>query len=103
MGTYVWRAADDATTYVRFAFSGSIGEPDADRVLDEGIIARHWLSRGALLEHDVPLRNPMVLRCIDDFLAGTRYPLASITHWDLKDPGAVLQAIPAVPVANTGG
>ena len=103
LGAYVWRASDTATTYVRFCFTGRVGPPDRSRSLDDGIVRRHWLTREAMLAHTVPLRSPMVLRCIDDFLAGTRYPLGVITHWDLSNPVATLAAVPAVAVDSAVG
>jgi hypothetical protein len=43
--------------------------------LDEGIIAPVWLSRDELIEQQALWRSPMVLRCIDDYLAGERFSL----------------------------
>jgi len=100
LGTYVWRSAADAKTFVRFAFSGQVGEPDHTRPLDQGIIGRHWLSRKQMLAQQTPLRSPMVLRCVDDYLAGTRYPLSTITHWDLSATAAILNALPTVAVGG---
>jgi hypothetical protein len=34
-----------------------------------------WLDRNELAEAGVRLRSPLVLRCVDDWLAGRRYPL----------------------------
>ena len=48
--------------------------------LDEGIVATHWLTRAQLLGRERDLRSPMVLRCLDDYLAGVRHPLETITH-----------------------
>ncbi len=103
LGTYVWRAPDTATTYVRFGFRGAVGDPDPDQPLDQGIVQRHWLTREELLEHQVPLRNPMVLRCIDDYLAGIQYPLSAVTHWDLTNPDAMLKVVPAVALGSAAG
>ena len=43
--------------------------------LDRGIVRTHWLSRAELLEREPQLRSPLVLRCIEDYLGGTRQPL----------------------------
>jgi len=102
LGTYVWRSPADGTTFVRFAFTGRVGEPDPGRPLDQGIIGRRWLARSALLAQSTPLRSPMVLRCIEDYLAGTRYPLSTITHWDLSNAGATLQSLPTTAVSASG-
>ena len=86
VGFYLWHSADAATTYLRAAFCGSV-EPSADVLaLDEGIVALHWLSRAQLTRRSPQLRSPMVLRCIDDYLAGQRYPLACLTYLDPRSP-----------------
>ena len=40
------------------------------------ILATHWLTRKELIAEQARLRSPMVLRCIDDYLAGTHHPLS---------------------------
>jgi 8-oxo-dGTP pyrophosphatase MutT (NUDIX family) len=100
LGIYIWRAPETATTYVRLGFRGRVGEPDPNRPLDHGIVRRHWLSRDEMLAHPVPLRSPMVLRCIDDYLAGVQYPLSAVTHWDLTNPKAMPEAVPAVALGS---
>jgi hypothetical protein len=42
------------------------------------VIATHWLRREDLLLPSRPLRTPIVLRCIDDYLVGRRLPLSAI-------------------------
>jgi 8-oxo-dGTP pyrophosphatase MutT (NUDIX family) len=82
VGFYLWHSADADTTYLRVAFCGS-AEPSADIAatsLDDGIVAVHWLSRVQLLRRAQQLRSPMVLRCLDDYLAGQRYPLDCLTY-----------------------
>ena len=66
-------------TYLRFAFCGVLGAQVAGRVLDEGIVRTLWLSAEEIRDC-VPLhRSPLLLTCIDDYLAGKRYPLDLIT------------------------
>jgi 8-oxo-dGTP pyrophosphatase MutT (NUDIX family) len=84
VGFYLWHSQDAETTYLRIAFCGD-AEPSPDvAALDEGIVAVHWLSRAQLVNRTQQLRSPMVLRCIDDYLAGQRYPLDCLTHLDSK-------------------
>ena len=52
-------------------------------MLDDGIIATHWLTREQLVAKQAKLRSPLVLRCVDDYLAGTRYPLSSLAELQL--------------------
>jgi 8-oxo-dGTP pyrophosphatase MutT (NUDIX family) len=82
VGLYLWRSDEAATTYLRVAFCGT-ADPTADvETLDEGIVAVHWLTRSQLASRRQQLRSPMVLRCLDDYLAGHRYPLDLLHYLD---------------------
>jgi 8-oxo-dGTP pyrophosphatase MutT (NUDIX family) len=84
VGFYLWHSEDAATTYLRVAFCGE-AEPTADvAALDDDIVAVHWLSRAQLVQRTHHLRSPMVLRCIDDYLAGQRYPLDCLAYLESK-------------------
>ncbi len=65
--------------FLRVAFVGSCHNHDPEQALDDGIVRALWLSRDELAARPEKLRSPLVLRCIDDYLAGTRYPLDLIT------------------------
>ncbi len=80
VGFYQWKSPENGTTYLRFCFSGSCDHFGADRKLDEGIIRSHWMTLKELTTKPDKLRSPMVLRCIDDYLAGKQYPLDTILH-----------------------
>ena len=73
-GLYRWVHPEHQQTFLRVCFTGSIDQHDPSHPLDTGIIQTHWLTREELANR--PLRSPMVMRCIDDYLAGHRYPLA---------------------------
>jgi 8-oxo-dGTP pyrophosphatase MutT (NUDIX family) len=77
LGVYLWRSKRRHTT-LRFAFIGTVDHFQAGRVLDPPVVATHWLTRAAVLAQSDRLRTPLVLRCIDDYLAGRRSPLATI-------------------------
>jgi hypothetical protein len=77
LGIYLWRSPRGQTT-LRFAFTGTIRDFDPNRRLDPPIITTHWLTRPELLARSERLRSELVLRCIDDYLGGTRLPLAAI-------------------------
>ena len=85
LGIYLWRDAKTQHTTLRFAFVGSVGDRDIGRALDTGIIATHWLSREELEARAARLRSPLVLRCIDDYLAGQRMPLDAV-HCSVSIP-----------------
>ena len=71
-------AAD--TTYLRVAFVGELGAEHRQRVLDVGIIRTLWLTRAQIAERADAMRSPLVLRCVDDYLAGHRASLDTL-HW----------------------
>jgi len=83
VGIYRWQfgtAADG--TFLRFAFAGEAGEPDPARRLDREIIRTVWMTPEEVRACAPRHRSPLVLRCIEDYLAGRRYPLDVITHID---------------------
>jgi 8-oxo-dGTP pyrophosphatase MutT (NUDIX family) len=73
VGVYLWQPPE-GPAYLRHAFAGHVfGEPAG--TLDADILAVHWRTRGELAAPHAPLRSPLVLRCVDDWLAGRRHPL----------------------------
>jgi 8-oxo-dGTP pyrophosphatase MutT (NUDIX family) len=57
VGIYLWRNPDNGRSFLRFAFCGGVDD--------------HQPSQ--------PLRSPLVLRCLDDYLLGRRQPLDSVS------------------------
>ena len=80
VGVYLLRGADNGITYLRVGFAGSCEDADPAGALDAEIIRTVWLDRAELQRCRERHRSPLVLRCVDDFLAGKRYPLALIDH-----------------------
>jgi 8-oxo-dGTP pyrophosphatase MutT (NUDIX family) len=83
VGVYLSRFQRPATgedvTFLRFAFGGTVGAPDPSRTLDTGIVRTLWMTLAELRESRARHRSPHVLGCIEDFVAGRRHPLATIT------------------------
>jgi 8-oxo-dGTP pyrophosphatase MutT (NUDIX family) len=75
IGVYRWRPSGREVTYVRFAFSGRVGTHHADRALDTGIVRAVWLSPEEIRAGRDRHRSPLVVRCMEDYLAGIRAPL----------------------------
>lgn len=73
IGLYRLRA-DNGKTYLRYTFAGTISDVDNNVSLDPDIIRTHWLTLEAI-RASTSLRSDLVLTCINDYLAGTRYPL----------------------------
>ncbi len=79
VGIYQYTSPVNQITYLRICFCGQHHSHEPNRTLDTGILRATWLTREAIASLS-NLRSPMVLRCIDDYLAGIRYPLSLITH-----------------------
>lgn len=69
--------------FVRLAFHCEFLAFHPGRKLDTPILRTHWLNRDELVGHLIPHRSPLVLKTLDDHLAGRSYPLEII--------GAVVQ------------
>ncbi len=80
LGVYLWHSIEADTTFLRVAFCGQTEPPPATPILDEGILATHWLTPAQIRARDSSLRSPMVRRCIDDHLAGKRFSLAVLSE-----------------------
>lgn len=72
------RPAEDVT-YLRIAYRGRVGEPIAGRTLDREIRRTLWLTADEIRAERARHRSPLVMRCIDDHLAGRALPLDAIT------------------------
>jgi 8-oxo-dGTP pyrophosphatase MutT (NUDIX family) len=88
VGIYQWRSSRGHTT-LRFAFTGSVQAYDPDRPLDPPIVTTHWLEREEIAQRSARLRTPLVLRCIEDYLAGRRLPLDALTAELTASPPAL--------------
>ena len=74
-------------TYLRFAFGGQLGAFDPEQALDSGIVRTVWMTPEEIRACPERHRSPMVLRCVDDYLAGQRFPLSLIyTHPSVTQP-----------------
>ena len=89
VGVYLWRHPGTGRTTKRFAFTGAVTDHRRGQQLDDGIVATHWLTRDELKAREPQLRSPLVLRCIEDYVAGRRQPLAAVAALDL---GSALEA-----------
>ncbi len=72
----LWRKNPDFPSFVRFVFTGTVHSYDSNLMLDEGIIATHWLNHMQIKAKHQQLRSPLVLTSIDEYLKGQRYPLS---------------------------
>ena len=75
VGIYQWRHPETPDTFLRITFACSCLSHEPDRPLDTGIERALWLPAGDIRSRSDRLRSPMVMRSINDYLAGTAWPL----------------------------
>lgn len=78
LGIYHYTTAD-GTCYIRTCYTARTVLHHPERPLDTGVLRALWLSREELEARKDQLRSQIVLRVIDDYLAGKAYPLDLIT------------------------
>ncbi len=81
LGIYLWQSNYDNIAYLRFAFGGYVTNLDHNRKLDDGIIRAIWLNPDEISQSIHRHRSPLVMECVQDYLAGKRYPLELLTHY----------------------
>ena len=80
------RADGEDITYLRFAFCGEFGAADPDRALDTGIVRTLWMTAAEIRATTERHRSPLLLRCMEDYLKGQRFPLSLV----FTDPSVIL-------------
>lgn len=89
LGIYLSRLQRPTTgedvTYVRFAFCGTLGEREVGRALDHDIVRTLWMTPDEIRASTARHRSPLLLRCMEDYLAGVRHPLSLV----YTDPGVM--------------
>ena len=62
-------------TYVRYAFAGTVGDELPGRTLDTGIVRTLWMTPAEVRASAARHRSVLVLKCVEDHLAGRRFAL----------------------------
>jgi 8-oxo-dGTP pyrophosphatase MutT (NUDIX family) len=78
VGVYQWTIPGTERAYLRFCFVGDVSEPIAGFAIDPDIHATHWLTRTEIENGPLPVRSPLVLRCIDDAAGTAILPLSAL-------------------------
>lgn len=78
VGIYLYTAPSNGVTYQRVCFAATPLTHDPQRTLDEGITGALWMTRDELAAQPERWRSELILRCIDDYLAGQPYDLAVV-------------------------
>ena len=81
IGVYQYHQQGSGMTYLRFAFTGSLSEREPGRKLDTGIVRALWMPVAEIRASHARHRSPLLLSCIDDYLAGQRHPLHLLHHY----------------------
>jgi len=82
VGVYQWPRPQGDITYLRFAFAGELGAFDPGRPLDAGILRAVWMTPDEIGACAGRHRSPLVGQCVSDWLAGRRFPLDLVRHYD---------------------
>jgi 8-oxo-dGTP pyrophosphatase MutT (NUDIX family) len=78
VGVYHWHSPLNGT-YVRFTFAAEPRLHERARPLDRGIVQALWLTYDEIAARRAMHRSPVVLRSLDDYRAGRRWPLGLIS------------------------
>lgn len=84
LGTYLWRDPESELSTLRFAFVGDVTAHDPTQALDRGIVRALWMTPRQLQHAAARLRSPLVMRAVEDYLAGRRQRLDSVAYLDLE-------------------
>jgi len=80
LGCYTTHYSRRDITYLRFAYVCDVVGFDAKRALDDGIVRAVWLTPEEIAASTLPHRSPLVMRCVEDYLTGRRFPLNFVHH-----------------------
>jgi len=74
IGIYQERERNSPDMWLRFCFKCTVENEIIDRKLDKNIIRKVWLNKDDIVSPRYNLRSNMVLKCINDYESGQRYP-----------------------------
>ena len=79
IGVYLWIQPQTRQQFLRLVYSADFVSCNEHAGLDDGIIARRWLTLADVEKARQHLRSPVVLRCLYDFESGKRQSDALLT------------------------
>ncbi len=74
LGVYLWIQPQTRQNFLRIVYVADLVSENARRRLDDGVHAVHWYTLSDIKRRARDLRTPMVLRSVEDYLAGHRQP-----------------------------
>lgn len=92
LGVYLWIHPQTRQQFLRIAYTADLVTENHKLKLDNGIHAVHWYTVADIRHRKRECRSPVVLKCIDDYLAGKRQPASLLAGMMpvQKNVGAVL-------------
>jgi 8-oxo-dGTP pyrophosphatase MutT (NUDIX family) len=93
VGVYLWTHPESSERFLRVVYAGRVENHDSSLELDEGILRTLWLSRNDLLARSEQLRSPMVLRGVDDYLSGIRFPVGMFQQIEMEELASHAQQV----------
>lgn len=79
LGVYLWIHPQTRQQFLRIVYTAELVAQEVKRSLDDGIFAVHWYTIADIQHRRRELRSPVVLRCLEDYLAGRRQPDGLLT------------------------
>lgn len=79
IGHYLYYSPHNRVTYYRTAFAAD-AVSRVSETLDKGIIEAVWLDYDEIIAKRHEMRSPLVIKVIDDYLAGKHLPLDLVQH-----------------------
>ena len=87
MARFVRLSSGQDITYLRFAYSGTVGAPLPGRVLDSPVVRTVWMTLDEIRAAHARMRSELVLQCIEDHVNGAAYPLGLVhSDFSLRQP-----------------
>lgn len=80
LGSYTTSNPARDITYLRFAYICKVTSFDSGYKLDKGIVRAVWLSPDEIAASPIRHRSPLVMRCVNDYMRGRRFPLDFVVH-----------------------
>jgi 8-oxo-dGTP pyrophosphatase MutT (NUDIX family) len=72
LGLYLWIHPQSRQQFLRIVYIADMISENHSRKLDNGIYAVHWYTLADLVHRKRDLRSPVVMRCVEDYIAGHR-------------------------------
>ena len=83
IGLY-WYRPNPQNNYLRICFKGHLKNENViprPSSSDDGVVAANWYSLADIIQREDEHRSNLVMRCINDYLAGIEFPLEVLANF----------------------